>query len=64
MDETNKSLNKKLKLEIEEGRLEIGELIVLQSYGKVAISNGEVSVEKVEIERRKLPFENIRKKIA
>ena len=58
MDETNKSLNKKLKLEIEEGRIEIGELIVLQSYGKVAILNGQV-----EIERRKLPLENIRKKL-
>ena len=63
MDETNKSLNKKLKLETEEGRLEIGELIVLQSYGKVTISNGQVSIEKVETERRKLPLENIRKKL-
>ena len=40
MDETNESLNKKLKLEIEEGRIEIGELTVPQSYDKVVISNG------------------------
>ena len=56
MDETNESLNKKLKLEIEEGRIEIGELIVPQSYDKVVISNGQVSTEKVEIEGRKIPL--------
>ena len=63
MDETNESLNKKLKLEIEEGRIEIGELIVPQSYHKVVISNGQVSTGKVEIEGRKVPLESIRKKL-
>ena len=53
MDETNESLNKKLKLEIEEGRIEIEEIIVPLSYDKVAVSNGQVSTEKVEIERQK-----------
>ena len=61
MDETNESLNKKLKLEIEEGRIEIGELIVPQSYDKVVISNGQGSTEKVEIEGRKIPLESIKK---
>ena len=56
MDETNESLNKKLKLEIEEGRIEIGELIFPQSYDKVVISNGQVSTEEVEIEGRKIPL--------
>ena len=63
MDETNGSLNKKLKLEIEEGRIETGELIVLQSYDKAVISNGQVSNEEVEIEGRKVPLESIRKKL-
>ena len=63
MDEANESLNKKLKLEIEEGRIEIGELIVPQSYDKVVISNGQVSTEEVEIEGWKIPFESIRKKL-
>ena len=61
MDDTNESLNKKLKLEIEKGRIEIGEYIVPQSYDKVLISNGQVSTEKVEIKGRKIPLESIRK---
>ena len=56
MDDTNESLNKKLKLEIEEGRIKIGEYIVPQSYDKVLVSNGQVSIEKVEIEGRKIPL--------
>ena len=56
MDETNESLNKKLKLEIEKGRIEIEGLIVPQSYDKVVISNGQVSTEKVEIEDGKFPL--------
>ena len=63
MDETNEGLHKKLKLEIEEGRIEIGELIVPQSYDKTAISNGKVSTEEVEIEGREIPLESIRKKL-
>ena len=61
MDDTNEILNKKLKLEIEEGRIEIGEYIVPQSYDKVLISNRQVSTEKVEIEGRKISLESIRK---
>ena len=53
MDETKESLNKKLKLEIEEGRIEIGELIVPKSYDKVVISNGKFG--------RNIPLESIRK---
>ena len=63
MDETNESLNKKLKLEIEEGRIEIGELIVPNSYNKIVISNGQVSTEKVEIKGREIPLESIWKKL-
>ena len=59
MDETNESLNEKLKLEIEEGRIEIGELIVPNSYNKIVISNGQVSTEKVEIKGRETPLESI-----
>ena len=63
MDETNANLNKTLKLEIEEGRIKIGELIVPQRYDKVVISNGQVSTEKVEVEGPKIPLESIRKKM-
>ena len=61
MDEANESLNKKPKPEIE-GRIEIGEIIVPQSYDKVVISSGQVSTKKVETEGRKIPIESIRKK--
>ena len=61
LGETNESLNKKLKLKIEKGRMQIRGLIVLQSYDKVLLSNAQVSIEKVEIEGRKIPLKSIRK---
>ena len=41
--------------------MQIGGLIVPQSYDKVLLSNAQVSIEKVEIEGRKIPLKSIRK---
>ena len=61
IDESNEEVKKKLKQDIIDGKINIGELIVPQSYTKVTMVNGEIKTEEISIEGRKIPLNDIRR---
>ena len=61
IEETNGEVNKKLKEEIRKGNVNIGELVVPQTFNKISLVDNELKTEEVSIEGRKIPLLDFRK---
>ena len=61
VDDTNNSINSKLKEKLESGEITLGELIVPQTFTKLSLINNELVSEEITMEGQKIPLYDIRK---